>query len=225
LGKQLRSARSDAKWITVVGVTGDLKTYGLDEQTVPEMFLPYRQTWTPTMSFVIRTARDPAALGRDAARAIHELDRTQPVFDVRTLREHLAQSVSGPRFNTLLISIFAVVALLIAAIGLYGVISYSVQQRTREIGIRMALGAESSRILRSVLFDGLRISLIGLAAGAVASFWLTRLIKGMLFEVRPADPWVFGVVASIAIAVAAMAALIPARTASNTDPVVALRWE
>jgi putative ABC transport system permease protein len=173
----------------------------------------------------MRTSAQPGALAPAVANAVHEIDREQPLLDVITMDMVLADSLSHQRFNMLLLGAFAGLAVLLAAIGLYSVLAYSVRRRVREIGVRMALGAQRLDVIRMILGQGVRLALIGVAIGVVAAFVLTRLMASQLFEVSVTDPLTFGGVALMLIVVAIVACYIPARRAAKVDPMVALRYE
>jgi putative ABC transport system permease protein len=175
--------------------------------------------------FVVRTAGDPASLANAARREIWSVDKDLPVFGATTMSDVLAGSVAQRRFSMSLLGAFGMLALLMAAIGLYGVLSYSVSQRMHEMGLRMALGANARDLMRLVVGQGLRVALAGVAAGVLASFAATRLLAGMLFGVSPLDPLTFVCVAAVLVAAALLASFIPARRATRVDPMVALRYE
>ncbi|HSB12422.1 MAG TPA: ABC transporter permease [Blastocatellia bacterium] len=210
---------------TVVGVVGDVKQSGLDIDTRPEMFYPCYQMPVPFATFVVRTSGGPAATASAVRDAMQEVNRELPLYNIKTVNEVLSDSVAPRRLNMLLLGILAGLALVLAAVGLYGVISYSVSQRTREIGIRMALGASHKSVLRLVVGHGMVLALIGVAIGLIASFFLTRLMSTMLFGVSPTDPITFAAISVLLIAVSAVASLVPARRAMKVDPMVALRYE
>ena len=177
------------------------------------------------MNLVVRTTADPETMISALRSRILSVDKFTAISRVRTLNDLVSESVAQPRFYTLLLAIFAGIALTLAALGIYGVAAYSVSQRTHEIGIRVALGAEASRILRLVVGRGLILILSGVGIGLGGAFALTRLLTGLLFEVRATDPAVFAVIALLLIAVALAACLVPARKATRVDPLVALRHE
>ena len=211
--------------LEVVGVTADVKQFGLDVENKPTFYRPYRQQEGGSMTLVVATTADPVSIIPALRSRILEADKFTAITRVRTLNELISDSVAQPRFYTLLLAIFAGIALTLAALGIYGVVAYSVSQRTHEIGIRVALGAEASRILRLVVGRGLMLILAGVGIGLAGAFALTRLMQGLLFEVRATDPSVFAVIALLLIAVALAACLVPARKATQVDPMVALRHE
>jgi putative ABC transport system permease protein len=172
---------------------------------------------------VVRTNQDPAAMQAAIAAAVHEMDKSVPVYQVSTLEEYLYKSEAQPRFQTFLLSCFAVIALALAAIGLYGLLSYMVVQRTLEIGLRMALGAQRRDVLRMIVLRGLTLSAAGVALGIALSAVLTRLIAGMLFQVRPTDPITFAATATLLLAVSLAASTAPAFRAARLDPMKTLR--
>jgi putative ABC transport system permease protein len=215
---------SEIPW-QVVGMIADEKIGGLTDNDSPAIYVPNEQSPLYGMTLVIRTALDPLTIDRPLRDAIRQIDRDQPLTDVRTLVQVREESVAGDRLQARLLGIFAAAAMILAAIGIYGVIAYGVTQRTHEIGIRAALGAGSMSILRMVLKGGMRLSLIGLAIGFAGSIGLTRLMASLLFGVKPIDPLSLIVAAILLAAVSLLACWIPARRAARVDPVVALRYE
>jgi predicted permease len=210
----------------IVGVVGDVKDAGLSEAAPPTLFLPYRQWPFQSMSVVLASAVPPSTLGEAARRAVYSVDANLPVSNARTLDEIVARSISQPRFYMTLLAIFAGVAVALAAIGIFGVLSYAVAQRTREIGIRMALGAYERTVILLVLRDALVMAVIGLALGVAVALPLTRtLIAKLLYDTPPNDPLTFVAVGAVLILIALAAAGVPARRATRVDPIVALRAE
>ena len=210
----------------VVGVVGDVKDAGLSEAAPPTLYLPYQQWPMPSMSVTVASAVPPSTLGESARRTVYSLDPNLPVSNVRTLDEIVARSISQPRFYMTLLTIFAGVAVALAAIGIFGVLSYAVAQRTREIGIRMALGAYERTVILLVLRDALVMAGLGLAIGMAVALPLTKtLIATLLYETPPNDPVTFTAVAVLLVVIALAAAGVPARRATRVDPIVALRAE
>jgi len=209
----------------IVGVVGGVRDTGVDQQPRPTIYFPYLQTGDQTMSLVIRTAAAPGAILPDIKNAIRAVDKDQPVFEVRTMDEIVSGIVSAPRLTFILLGVFAFLALALGAIGIYGVTSHAVSQRTHEMGVRLALGARQADVLKLVVGNGLMLALIGVAAGAVTSLALSHFLSTILYGVRPTDPLTFMGVACLLAAVAALASYIPARRASRVDPMVALRHE
>ncbi len=207
----------------VAGIVGDVKDAGLSESNPPEIYLPYRQWPVQSMSVVMRTRVPPQSLAEAARREVFALDGSLPVSNVRTLDDIVSRSISQPRFYTTLLAVFASVALALAAIGIFGVLSYAVAQRTREIGIRMALGAEARTVLALVIRQAMILAAIGIAAGLAAALALSETLQNMLFGIRPRDPVTFAAVAALLAAVALVASYLPARRATRVDPIVALR--
>jgi len=215
----------DKKWITIVGVVGDTKLYGLDNPARLEVYVPYRQQPVNGMNLVVRSAVDPASLTSAIRAAVASIDKDQPVFDIRTMREVVDNSISTRRLTLVLLGLFSALALVLAAIGIYGVMAYSVALRTQEIGIRMALGAQHHDVLRLVLGQGARIALFGVVIGLAGAAALSRFLSSLLFSVSTNDPITFCGVAALLIAVALFACYIPARRAMRVDPIIALRYE
>ena len=213
----------DTAWYTIVGVVRDTRRAGVDRAPWAEMYFPQAQAQDPAMFVVLRTSGDPVALAAAARAAVWSLDRTQAVSSVRTLRDMVDRTQANRRFTTLLLLVFACVALALAAVGVYGVIAYSTAQRTQEIGIRMALGAGRSDVLRLVLGEGVRIGVFGLAIGIAGAAFASRLLTGLLFGVPRWDPLTFVAVPLLLLAIAAIASWIPARRAVRLDPVRAMR--
>ncbi len=215
----------DPKWITIVGVVADVKLFSLDSETQPEIFLPYLQAPQPDLTIVARTSSDPSGLSAAMRSQILLIDKDQPVFAMQTMEQLLAESVSREKFNMTLLAVFAAVALVLAAVGVYGVMSYSVAERRHEIGIRMALGATSANVLGMIVRRGMLVTLAGVALGLGAAFALTRLMETMLYGVSATDATVFILLPVILAAIALAACLIPALRATRIDPIIALRHE
>jgi putative ABC transport system permease protein len=228
LGKRIDFMGSPGKpaWSTIIGVVPDIKHRGLDDRDRPQFYAPFRQTaFNSGLTIVTRTKVDPASVARSIRATIQRIDPQLAIYDVRTMEEVAASSVAERRLTTLLLASFAGLALLLACIGLYGVIAYSVAQRTQEIGIRMALGAQGSDVLRMVLAEGARLTVGGLLLGGLAVALLTHFISSLLFQVRPADPLTLIFVAILLALVALLASYLPARRAARVNPIIALRYE
>ena len=209
----------------IVGVVGDVKARGLDSDSSTMMYMPYKQSPRPFMSFVVRTASNPESLIQPVSKAIYSIDKDQALTDVQTMDQVLLASLSGRRFNMTLLLTFAGVALLLAAVGVYGVMNYTVTLRRRELGIRMALGAAKMDVLRLVLGQGLMLTLIGVGAGLISAYALTRLMASLLYGVTATDYLTFGSVSAMLITVGLAASYIPARRATKVNPTIALRAE
>ena len=220
-------------WSTVVGIVGDVKPFGLDDDSMPHTYMPYLQRApnelkggiAQNLLLAVRTGGDPASAASSIRTAVWSLDRQVPVTDVRTMEQVISQSTAPRRFNMVLVGFFAAAALLLAAVGLYGLMSYSVSQRKHEIGVRMTLGASRSNVLRMVLASGFKLVLIGAGAGLAGALATSRLLGSFLFEVRPSDPATFAVVGLVLAAIALLASVVPAMRATRVDPMVALRNE
>jgi putative ABC transport system permease protein len=209
----------------IVGVVGNVKFEDLTTEFSPESYIPYGQLQFGSVTIVARAAKDPEGLAKPIASAVQSLDKDLPTYAPKTLEQYLNGTIAIPRFNTFLLAVFAALAMLLTAVGLYGVISYTVAQRTHEIGIRMALGAEPSDMLRLVVGQGMRLALLGVGLGLVAALGLTRFLSSLLFGVSSTDPVSFVVVVVMLFGVVLLACYIPARRAMRVDPMVALRYE
>ena len=209
----------------IVGMVGDVRAAGLNNDPAPAIYMSYLFDENPAFTLIVRSDRDPRSLQVPLARALRQLDPLMPVSDVRTLDELISGTIARPRFNATMLSLFAALGLLLAAIGIYGVLSYSVVQRTQEMGIRMALGADPRDVLRLVVRDGLQVAAIGIAAGIVVSLMSTRLMEALLYGVEARDVYVFATVAAALALVAFAASWIPARRATLVNPMIALRPE
>jgi putative ABC transport system permease protein len=215
----------NARWITIVGVVRDTKRQGVDQPVRIESWFPLAQRPSGSMEVVLRTTGDPLALSRAVREAVWSLDRDLPIPKIQTMEQILSERVAQRRLNMLLLGLFALVALILAAVGIYGVMNYAVTQRTHEIGIRMALGAQGADVLRMVVWHGMSLTLIGVTLGLLAALALTRVMKNLLFEVSATDPITFAAIAVLLTGVALVACWIPAWRATKVDPMVALRYE
>lgn len=224
--KQVGTDRPDNPFMEIVGVVGDVHYEGLDAKTQPAYYLPFAQNSWGDMSLVVRSsATDPAALVPAVRGELRALDPELPLAGVRTMDERLTRSVAEPRFRTLLLAVFSAMALLLAAVGIYGVMSYMVAQRTHEIGVRVALGAQVADVLRLVVGQGMRLVFLGLLLGLTGALLLTRVLSGLLFGVSTTDPLTFAFVPLLLAFVSLIACLVPARRAARVDPMMALRHE
>ena len=219
---------SDVPWMEIVGIVADVKQ-SLASESSTEMYVPYRQADkvlpVSAMSIVVRTSGDPLTQANSIRALVHGLDPDQPITGIRTMEENVSRSIAEPRFRTLLLTVFAGIALLLAAVGIFGVMAYSVSQRRRELGVRMALGSSRRQVLFLILADGMRLTLTGTAIGLTATFFLTRYVSSMLFNVPPYDPLTLAGVVALLVSISLCACYIPARSATLVDPVVALRGE
>ncbi len=226
IGRQLRiDMMSPITPSVIVGVVGDIKNADLTVKSRAMSYWPHPELAYGAMTLTVRTAGDPLALAPAVEAQLHALDKDQPVSDVKTMDQWIAKSLAQTRFNSMLLTVFAALALLLAAIGIYGVMSYAVSQRTSEIGIRLALGAEQRDILRMIVGNGIRLALIGLTAGGVLAAGLRRTLTSLLFQTRTTDPVTFTIVVAVLGAVAVLASYLPARRASRIAPVEALRYQ
>jgi predicted permease len=225
VGQHVSFIPTPTTWMDVVGVVSAVRTDSLEEEPGPEMFLPYLQQPSFSMTVVLRTETDPHTLAGAVRNVIQQMDKNQPVMDVATMDDIIATSIAPRRFNAMLLSSFALLALTLAAVGIYGVVAYSCSQRTHEFGIRMALGAERHQVLRMVLAASARTALVGAAVGLVAAIALTRLMSTMLYGIGARDPLTLAAVTLLLFFVALVGAYIPARRATRVDPLAALRCE
>ena len=215
----------DAQWSTVVGVVGDVRGISLNEEPYGQIYTSYKQTPRRALTLIVQTAGEPTTMLGTVREKIWALDRQQPLYNVRTAEQVLEKSIARPRFNMLLITILASVALVLAAVGIYGVISYSVTQRTHEIGVRMALGASTADVLKLVVGQGMLLAGSGVVLGLLAAFAVTRIMATLLFGVTATDPVTYGGLALLLTSIAFLACYIPARRATKVNPVTALRAE
>ena len=230
IGKRIKDLgvnqnEGDPKQYEIVGVVGDVRHNSLTRATTPELYLPHQQNSWTWGNFLVRTTNDPAALSRSFEDAIRSTDKTVPVRSVRPLTEAISDSISQPRFYALLFGLFGATGLLLTVTGIYGVISYTVSHHTREIGIRMALGAQSRDVLRLIVGKGFVLTVIGIGLGLLGAFAITRVMQTLLFDVSATDWVTFAAVAMLLIVVGLLASVIPARRATKVDPLVALRYE
>jgi putative ABC transport system permease protein len=225
LGKRIRSWRDENKYREIVGVVGDLRYEGLAEDPVNLVYVPHTQDSWSSLLLAIRTQGDPQALVRSIRSEIWSHDAKLAIADIKTMEKIVDEELERPRFSMFLLGLFALTALLLAAIGIYGVIAYSVAQRTREIGIRMALGASRGDVLRMVGRRGAMLAGAGVVCGVAGALALTRLMKSLLFGVSPADPATFVAVCAAFVVVTVAASYIPARRATTVEPLEALRYE
>ncbi|HVF90866.1 MAG TPA: FtsX-like permease family protein, partial [Blastocatellia bacterium] len=227
LGKRVGLNAETAGKIEIIGIARDIKYNSQRDEIEPLIYLPWRQQTERIgrMFFTLRTTGDPTSLATAVREAVRDVDSNLPVTEVKTQMAQASDTLTQERLFAKLLTFFGVVALLLASIGLYGVMAYSVAQRTSEIGIRMALGAQTGDVLRLVIWQGLKLVLIGVVAGAFASFVLKRFVESQLYGVRPADPLTFAVVGALMLSIALVACWVPARRAAKVDPMIALRNE
>ena len=209
----------------IIGIVGNVHQDGPGVATEPTVYWPHPELVMSSMTILVRTAGDPRALVSASRAQLQQLDPQLPMAAVTTMDQLLADALSRSRFTMLLLGIFAAVALILASVGIYGLIAYSVTQRTQELGIRVALGAQQRDVLRLVLAHGTRLTLLGVIIGILAALGLSRLLATLLFKVSSTDPLTFAAVAALLASVALLACFIPARRATRVDPLVALRYE
>jgi len=225
LGKHVSFPVNQPDWIEIVGVVGDIRHFSVASEPAEDFYTPLGQSATRGAYLVLRTAGDPALIAGAVRGAVAAVDRNEPLSDVLTMNQRVSTSMSSQRFRTVLLSTFAGLALVLGAAGIFGVISYWATQRTREIGVRMALGAKPGDVLQLVLGQGMRLTAIGVAIGLAAAFGLSRFLSSLLFGVAPSDPFTFVGVTVVLVIVSALACWIPARRAARLDPMAALRHE
>jgi len=225
VGKRLRFGPPTAPWVTVVGVVADLHREDLATAPKAELYLPFLERPNDTGFLAVRTQGDPAALTAAVRREVRALNADLPLFDVSTLEQRLAASVASRRFGLLLLGAFAALALALAAVGLSGVIAYGVAERTREIGIRMALGADRGSVLGMVVGKGIAMAAAGVLLGLPVAFGLSRFLASALYGIAPSDPVTYLQIPVVLLSAALLAAYLPARRATKVDPVIALREE
>jgi putative ABC transport system permease protein len=225
LGRQIRQGNLRGPLVTIVGVAEDARSGGLDREPLPVIYRPYVQWASGPMSLVVRTAQEPSTLAAAVRSVVHKMDPNLPIAALRTMREVVSSTVAERRFQTTLTSLFALVALLLGAVGVYGVVSYTLACRTRDIGLRMALGAERGDVLRWAIAMGMLPVVIGLGVGLSSAVAAAQVLRSLLFEVTPADPLSLGTVVLVLMSSAGLACYLPARRAAALDPVLALRHE
>jgi putative ABC transport system permease protein len=220
-----RDRNNEPVWFEIAGVTANVRSIELREPATPELYFTNRQNGFADMSIVVRSTVEPASLAPALRQVVAEVNNAVPVSDVKTMEHIVSESVTQPRFNLFLLGLFSAIALLLSAAGIYGVTAYTVSQRTHELGIRIALGAQRRDVFKLVLGQGLGLVVIGIVVGSAAALALTRLIAGLLFGVSPNDTTTFLLVSLTVIVVALVACYLPARRATRVDPLVALRYE
>jgi putative ABC transport system permease protein len=214
-----------AVMLEIVGIVGDVRHRSLRRMPDPEVYVPHAQAPFNNMTLVVRAKSDLGSIIAGVRNEVRAMDKDLPVYDVRTLDHYLVSSIAHPRFNTLLLAVFAGIALILAAVGLYGVMSYAVAQRTHEIGIRVALGAQARDVLKLIMGQGMKLALTGLVIGVAGASALARVMSTLLFGISTLDPATFTVIPLLLAAIALLACYIPARRATKVDPIVALRYE
>jgi putative ABC transport system permease protein len=225
IGKRIHITMGEEIFREIVGIVGDVKQGGLDHATEAQTYEPFSQEPDRFFNLVVRTEGDPASLGSAIRAKVLEIDSEQPVSTIQTMEQVLATSVARQRFSTIVLCIFASVALVLTAVGIYGVISYSVTQRRHELGIRMAMGAQRSDVIKLVVGHGALLATTGVSIGLIVALVLTRVMEGLLFGVSATDPLTFAAISALLIGVALAACFVPARRATRVDPMAALRCE
>jgi putative ABC transport system permease protein len=225
VGRRLRWNNPDGPLAEVIGVVGEIRDTFLEAEPQPMLFLDHEQLPWPAMTLVVKTAGDPEQVSASVRQAIARADPSLAVPEIGFLEGNLSEAVAGPLLNTRLLTVFATVALLIATIGVYGVVSYRVARRRRDFGIRMAMGASREDVVRMMLRQGLRLVAVGVGLGALGAFGLARFLRAVLYEVSPTDPATFAAVVLVFTTVATLDCYLPARRAAGVDPTVAVRTE
>jgi putative ABC transport system permease protein len=212
-------------WVEIIGVVANIRSVELREESTAEIYFPATQNFWPSMSLVVRSSVEPESLSGSIRQVVHDVDKSVPVSQVKTMDHVVSESIMQPRFNLFLLGLFSTVAMLLSAAGIYGVTAYTVSQRTHELGIRLALGAQVSDVLKMILGQGMAVIGVGLVLGLAAAFALMRLLRSLLFGVGENDPLTFAAITLVLLMVALIACYIPARRATKVDPLVALRSE
>jgi putative ABC transport system permease protein len=225
LGHRVRTGGANSPWRTIVGVVADIKNAAIDRPAGTELYFPFAQLPSRLSWVVLRTQGDPMHLVGAVRKEVQAVDRALPMSNIASMEDVMSTARARPRFLTILLTMFSSLSLTLAALGIYGVISYAVAQRTNEIGIRMALGAQGGDVVRLIGVQGARIAAAGTLIGGIFAFALTRVLTGMLYGVSSADPLTFFAMAGALVAVTLFACYIPARRASRVDPLIALRYE
>jgi putative ABC transport system permease protein len=225
IGQRIKETSNERAWREIVGIVGSVRHRARGEEPRPEMFVPWSQSPAPRLNLAVRTQAEPASFGAALRRAVTAADAELPIFELRTMEERLYDSVAQPRFRTTLLGVFAALALAMAVVGLYAVLANAVAQRQREIGVRMALGAQQRDVLSLVVGQGMWLTLLGVGIGLTAALALSRVLRTLLFEVSPTDPMTFAAIPLILVSAALLACWLPAKRAAKVDPMVALRYE
>jgi len=225
VGKRIGFGGPQVRWVEIVGVVADVRHFGLSNDARPTFYFSSRERPRNFMTLALRTSGDPLSYVAAVRKEAQALDGNLAVANVQTTERLVSDSIAAPRFVLLLLGSFACVALLLAGLGIYGVMAYSVAQRTQEIGIRIALGSQARDVLRLVVGQGMKLALVGVGIGLAASFGLTRLMSKLLFSVSPTDPLTFAAIVVLLLLIALLACWVPARRATRVDPLVALRCE
>jgi putative ABC transport system permease protein len=229
IGKRITFGNTDQNkqpvWFEIVGVVADVRSLELREESQAEIYFSSLQDYWPAMSLVVRSTVEPSSLAGSVRQVVNEVDKSVPVSEVKTMEHVVSESITQPRFNLFLLGLFGTVAMLLSAAGIYGVTAYTVTQRTHELGIRLALGAQVGDVLKMILGQGMAVIGVGLVLGLVAAFWLMRLLRSLLFGVGENDLLTFVAITFVLLIVALIACYIPARRATKVDPLEALRAE
>jgi putative ABC transport system permease protein len=229
VGKRITFGSTDGNrqpiWFQIVGVVANTRSLELREEPMAELYFSALQDSWPAMSLVVRSSVEPSSLSASVRQVVNEIDKSVPVSNVKTMDHVVSESITQPRFNLFLLGLFGTVAMLLSAAGIYGVTAYTVTQRTHELGIRIALGAQVSDVLKIILGKGMAVIGVGLAIGLASAFALMRLLRSLLFGVGENDPLTFAVITGVLLLVALLACYIPARRATKVDPLTALRYE
>src|SRR5215213_2688549 len=227
LGKRISFGCEESEGLcrTIVGVAGNISQESITDEVTPEIYVPFSQVRVNSVTLVVRTASDPLALARSVRNEVLAIDKNQPIYDVKTLAQRVDEAVAVSRSLMVLFTAFALLALVLGAVGIYGIVSYSVTQRTHEIGIRMALGARAANVLSLIMKNGLTLVLTGIVIGIGSALGLTRFLTTLLFGIEPTDRVTFLVVSATFFVIAMVAALLPALRATRVDPLIALRDE